>query len=156
MGPNNVQPKWYTLKSKRKGGRKNEDVSGEVQIQFSIVDSANPNAAPAEIYQKFRTTLAAEDEDELSRLPSNASEDLEKDEDTSEETDDPSKPEVVETQRKKKRLARLRRKSIAARAYAFGGKDDILGIVFLEVSKVTDLPPERNCKYCISRSKSRS
>lgn len=94
--------------------------------------------------------MSSEEDDELSRLPSHDSlgddvDDIEKDEDTSDETDDPTKPDIVENKKKRKRLAVLRRKSLAARAYEFTGKDsDVSGIIFLEVSKITDLPPERN------------
>lgn len=124
-----------------------------MQIQFSVYDPSNLKATPEEIYQKFnKTVIAAEEDDDLSRLPSNESlgddlDDLEKDDDTSDETDDPNKPDVVEKKKKKKRLAVLRRKSMAARAYEFTGKDsDVSGIIFLEVKKITDLPPERNSK----------
>lgn len=94
--------------------------------------------------------MATEEDDDLARLPSNDSigddaDDLEKDEDTSDETDDPAKADVVEKKKKKKRLAVLRRKSLAQRAYEFTGKDsDISGIIFLEIRKITDLPPEKN------------
>ena len=123
-----------------------------MQIQFSVVDPTNPSASPEEIYQKFKkTVVSADDDDDLAQLPSNESlageegDDGEKDEDTSDETDDPSKPEIVEKKQKKKKLAMLRRKSIAARAYEFTGKDSVIaGIVFLEINKITDLPPEKN------------
>lgn len=71
----------------------------------------------------------------------------EHDHETSDETDEPSKAGKAAKQEKKKRLARLRRKSIAVRAYDFVGKDsDVSGIIFMEVIKITDLPPERNSK----------
>lgn len=87
-----------------------------------------------------------EDEDE-------AGADLEADEDDEDEateTDTSTKPgtgdKIAHKKQKKKRLARLRRKSIAVRAYEFAGRDtDLSGILFMEISKITDLPPERNC-----------
>jgi phosphatidylserine decarboxylase len=77
-------------------------------------------------------------------------------EETSDETDDPTKPEVVEKRRRRLRLKRLKRKSLAHRAYQFSGVGNgVQGIVFMEIVKVTDLPPERNgmrpstpCKFC--------
>ena len=66
--------------------------------------------------------------------------------DTSDETDDPTKPDSIEKRKRKRRLARLRRRSIAIRAYEFTGNSDVAGIIFAEVVKVTDLPPERNSK----------
>jgi len=41
------------------------------------------------------------------------------------------------------RLRGLRKKKQAG-AYEFGGGSEVVGIVFLEIGKVTDLPPERN------------
>ena len=63
--------------------------------------------------------------------------------DTSDETDDPAKPEIAEKRKRKLRLARLKRKA-KARAYEFTGASDVTGIAFLEIVKITDLPPERN------------
>ncbi|KAJ9214427.1 hypothetical protein DTO166G4_4051 [Paecilomyces variotii] len=136
------QPKWYTLKSKRKPGKKGSTVSGEILMQFSLYDASNPAASPEETYQKFKAVVrAADDEDELSRANTNELEDNE----TSEETDDQGKSEGVEKRKRKLRIARLKRKSIAARAYQFSGAGNgISGIVFLEISRIKDLPPERN------------
>ncbi|CAL5867907.1 uncharacterized protein PFLUO_LOCUS2129 [Penicillium psychrofluorescens] len=138
------QPKWYTLNSKRKPSKKKDSViSGEILLQFSISDSAKPDASPAEISQKFRSLVyAGEDEDQIT--PGELDE-LDRDEETSDETDDPSKPEVVEKRRRRLRMARLKRKSLAARAYQFSGSGSgVQGIMFVEVVRVTDLPPERN------------
>ncbi|KAJ5818117.1 Phosphatidylserine decarboxylase-related protein [Penicillium riverlandense] len=138
------QPKWYTLTSKRKPTKKKDSViSGEILLQFSISDSGNPNASPAEISQKFRSLVSAgEDEDQI---PPGELDDLDRDEETSDETDDLSKPEVREKRRRRLRLARLKRKSLAARAYQFSGSGTgVQGIMFMEVVRVTDLPPERN------------
>jgi phosphatidylserine decarboxylase len=141
-------------------------VSGEVQMQFSLVDAANPAASPEEIYQKFRSTILAaeaDSEDSISRLPSNdtkadedsdaepegadAVEEAGRDEETSDETEDQTKPES-EKKKKKRKLKMLRRKSRAIRAYEFTGKDsDVSGIIFLEIRKITDLPPEKNSEY---------
>jgi len=146
-----LQPKWYNLKSKRKGKR--GVVSGEVQMQFSLVDTYNPSATGDEILQKYKSMLAAENEDD--RLLSRATTtdtvaDLDEAdrlevELTSDETDEPSKAAREDKQAKKKRLARLRRKSIAVRSYEFIGKDsDVSGIIFMEIQKINDLPPESN------------
>lgn len=151
----NVQqePRWYKLKSTRREGKKSGTVSGEVLIQFSIVDSANPSASPEEIRKKFQAYLGAEDEDDdLSRVSTNAEDNFNEDEvddadilDDEPDTDTAPKDVVAANKEKKKRLARLRRKSIAARAYNFLGADnEVSGIIFMEIIKVTDLPPERN------------
>lgn len=114
-------------------------------MQFSLYDASNITAPPEEVYQKFKAVVcAAEDEDDLTQI--NAQDFEDKDDETSEETDDQAKPEVVVEKRKRKlRVARLKRKSIAARAYQFTGSgNSISGIVFVEISKIKDLPPERN------------
>lgn len=70
----------------------------------------------------------------------------EKDLETSDETDDPIKAGGTEKRKKKLRLARLKKKT-KARAYEFSGGTDIVGIVFLDIGKITDLPPERNSRF---------
>ena len=162
-----LKPKWYSLKSRRKGN-KSSQVSGEVQMQFSLYDSANPAASPEEIYQKFKSTiLAAEDDPDdglfentshedneyaITRLEDEESvDDLGKGEETSDETEDQSKPGSSEKSKKRKKLKMLRRKSRAIRAYQFTGKNsDVSGIIFLEIGKITDLPPEKNSKIAHS------
>jgi phosphatidylserine decarboxylase len=140
------------LKSKRKPAKKKKDsvISGEILLQFSISDSAKPDASPAEVSQKFRSLVFAGEEEE--QIPLGELDSLDRDEETSDETDDLSKPEVVEKRRRRLRLARLRRKSLAARAYQFSGSGTgVQGIMFMEIVRVTDLPPERNgMGYCIS------
>ncbi|KAL4765333.1 putative phosphatidylserine decarboxylase Psd2 [Aspergillus foveolatus] len=143
------QPRWYTLKSNRKPGkRKDNNVSGEILLQFSLSDPSNPTASPTEIYTRFKTLVSTGDEDEYFPPVSSSTileESGDRDEETSDETDDPTKPEAVEKRRRRLRLKRLKRKSLAARAYQFSGVGNgVQGIVFMEIVKVTDLPPERN------------
>lgn len=129
-------------------------MSGEVQLQFSLVDSANPAASPEEIVRKFRSVIQADYEDDfgLSRQSTNTEEqeledeDLDDDAESINEAESPGKQSVA-TKEKRRRMARLRRKSIAVRAYEFVGKDsDLSGIIFMEIGKITDLPPEKNSK----------
>lgn len=75
--------------------------------------------------------------------------DDEKDLETSDETDDPTKPASTEKRKKKLRLARLKKKS-KKRAYEFSGGSDVVGIIFLDIGKITDLPPERNSMHVVS------
>ncbi|PGH09435.1 phosphatidylserine decarboxylase [Blastomyces parvus] len=139
------QPQWYTLHSGRKAGKKRGDVSGEIQMQFTLFDPTNPSAEPAEILQKFKALVSSDDEDEIVPVTSPDTDDLEKEDEATDGTDDANKQDVVEKRRRKLRLARLKRKSIAARAYQFSGsKDGISGIVFMEIVKILDLPPEKN------------
>ena len=150
-----LQPKWYKLKSKRKGNKKNL-VSGEVQMQFSLMDTYNPTATEEDTLRRYKSAIAAgyDDDDEvLSRTPTiegedggaDIGDDAEHEHETSDETDEPSGKAAKKE--KKKRKARLRRQSIAVRAYEFvGGVGDVSGIIFMEILKITDLPPERNCR----------
>ncbi|KAJ5793462.1 hypothetical protein N7457_000061 [Penicillium paradoxum] len=143
-GQVNQEPKWYTLNSKRKSSKKKDStVSGEILLQFSLVDSANPAATPADIYRKFKKLVYSGDDDD--QIPPTDLEDLDREEETSDEPDDLAGAEVVEKRRRRLRLARLRRKSLAARAYQFSGSGTgVQGLVFMEIIRVTDLPPERN------------
>ncbi|KAJ5475631.1 Phosphatidylserine decarboxylase proenzyme 3 [Penicillium diatomitis] len=132
---------------KKKREKKDSNVSGEILLQFSLVDPATPTPPPADIYRKFRSLVRAGEEDDSS--PDEQLQQLDLDDDldqeTSDETDDPSRPEVVETRRRRHRLARLRKRSLAARAYQFSGSGTgVQGIVFIEVVRVRDLPPEHN------------
>ncbi|KAL8694779.1 MAG: hypothetical protein Q9218_000625 [Villophora microphyllina] len=150
------EPKWYILKSKRKGEKKKKgtSVSGEVQMQFTMADPSNPSATPQEILQKFMVMAAispgpeGDEENEFSRTESNdGNEDEDEDDDndveTSDETEESGKLDVAEKKNKKLRLKRLKKKT-KARAYEFSGGTDVVGIIFVEICKITDLPPERN------------
>jgi len=143
------------LKSNRQGSKKSSQVSGEVQLQFSLIDPSNPSANPEEIERRLRSMIQfdAEDNSMLSRSSTGLTQndpdgDHEDDADSPDESDSPSQLGPSDRKVKKKKLARLRRKSIAVRAYEFMGVDsDISGIVFMEVVKIVDLPPERNSEW---------
>jgi phosphatidylserine decarboxylase len=147
------EPKWFPLESRR-SGKKKAVVTGEIQIQFSLVDASNPNATTDEIMRKFMgfttsTPSPDEDEDEaLLRSESAENEDVPSDdEDSSDEAlDESKKAEKREKRRKKLRLAKLKRKASKLRAYEFSDKSEVAGVLFLEITKVTDLPPEKNGK----------
>jgi phosphatidylserine decarboxylase len=146
------EPKWYPLESRRTG-KKKAVVTGEILLQFSLVDPTNPSAAPAQIIQKFMGFTQSspspdddEDDEALLRMESGEN-DNEEDEESSDEVQDESqKAEKREKRRKKLRLAKLRRKA-KLRAYEFSDKTEVAGVLFLEIVKVTDLPPERNSKF---------
>lgn len=76
-------------------------------------------------------------------MDSKDDDDDEEEEDISDETEDPSTPEAVEKRKRRLRLKRLKKK-VKARAYEFSGGSDCVGIIFLEIGRITDLPPERN------------
>ncbi|KAF2087865.1 hypothetical protein K490DRAFT_40649 [Saccharata proteae CBS 121410] len=144
------QPKWYPLES-RKSGKKKSKVTGEVLLGFQIVDPSNPSATPDQLYHKFLGLAAIspspdEEDEELDRFESGelSGESGSDEEESSDETSDGSKKaEKKEKKMKKARLAKLRRK-VTQRAYEFNGNSSVAGVLFLEVQRITDLPPERN------------
>ncbi|KAF2190196.1 hypothetical protein K469DRAFT_699807 [Zopfia rhizophila CBS 207.26] len=144
------EPKWFPLESRRTGKKKSV-VTGEVLLQFSLVDTSNPSATPEQIIQKFMGFAATspspdEEEDEaLLRMDSGEADEQEDDEEegSDEIHDESKKAEVQEKRRKKLRLAKLKKKA-KLRAYEFSDKTEVAGVLFLEIVKITDLPPERN------------
>jgi len=154
------EPKWYSLESRR-SGKKKSVVTGEIQIQFSLIDASNPNANVEDIMRKFMSFTAStpspdeEDDDALLRSESaelEAENDGQTDDDDSsdEPLDESKKAEKREKRRKKLRLARLKRKANKLRAYEFSDKSEVAGVLFLEITKVTDLPPEKNGKPALN------
>ncbi len=147
-------PKWHKLKSKRPGGKKSSNVSGEVLLQFTMYDSTDLTATPAQVMEKFHAITGGEIPESVTPItprgvpgmttPGATIEDyFEEDEEPSDETDDPTKPGNIEKRKRKLRLRGLRKKKQLG-AYEFSGDSEVVGIVFLEIQKITDLPPERN------------
>ncbi|KAF1846900.1 uncharacterized protein K460DRAFT_392378 [Cucurbitaria berberidis CBS 394.84] len=143
------EPQWFPLQSRR-SGKKKSVVSGEIQIQFSLLDASNPAAEPHQILQKLLAiagqTPSPNEEEEmlLLRGDSNVT-DNEDEEDSSDEAQDESKKaEKREKRRKKLRMARLKKKAKQMSGYEYSSNGDIAGVLFLEIQKITDLPPERN------------
>ncbi|KKY31306.1 putative phosphatidylserine decarboxylase [Diaporthe ampelina] len=169
------EPKWFPLKNKRTG-KKAAKVSGEVLLQFTLYDAANPSATDADIAAKFTALTSAVPEADptlkdltpsrtpilaptkpstspsppISRRPT---EDISDDDyaeydmydDETPEEEDPSRPESVEKRKRRLRIKGLKRKK-RDNPYEFtnGDRNDVVGIIFLEVVKITDLPPESN------------
>ncbi|KAK0668965.1 phosphatidylserine decarboxylase-domain-containing protein [Cercophora samala] len=164
-------PTWYKLKSKRPG-KKTGVVSGEVQLQFSLLDISNKDATPQQIYEKFaaiaksapavdssltptpsRTPVLAPTKGKVpspapslgGRVTDDADEDDDYDyEDETPEDEDPTKPETAEKRRRRLRIKGLKRKKRQNPYEFINGGSDVVGIIFLEITKITDLPPESN------------
>jgi phosphatidylserine decarboxylase len=123
------------------------------------VDTSDSSAHSKEILQKLASTIGiipdedAEENEDLTKLDNLDLDDDNDDDDeideknpeTSDETDNPQQPERAEKRRRKLRLKRLKKRA-KARAYEFTGGTNVVGVVFLEVGKITDLPPERNSR----------
>lgn len=89
-----------------------------------------PTSAPA-LTRKISNTDDYEDEDAYDDEPPL-------------EDEDPSKPETVEKRKRRLRIKGLKKKR-RDNPYEFvNGGSDVLGIVFLEIKNITDLPPESN------------
>ena len=110
------EPRWYPLKSKRPGVKKG-NVSGEVLLQFTMLDSGNIGATPQQVIEKFKILCGTESGDLLGpETPTSRASRLfagdeqgdedeyrsEEDEEPSDETDDQTKSESVE--KRKRRL----------------------------------------------------
>ncbi len=140
-----AEPKWFKLEGRRTGRKKkkSDEVSGEVLLKFSIFDPINSAATEQQIVQKFRGVVASgqdgesdsDDEDLLSRL---ASRDLD---------DGLKTPDGTPTEKGKKRrqqkIKKMKHKN-KLKAYEFNGMSDVAGVLFLEINRITDLPPEKN------------
>ncbi|KAF1989938.1 hypothetical protein K402DRAFT_418046 [Aulographum hederae CBS 113979] len=147
-GHTSQEPKWYPLAS-RKSGKKKSNVTGEVLLKFEVYDPNNASATPEQILHSLMSIAATdsidEDEDELlARAESaDADDDGSDDEDDSDESDDSISVVDKQGKKKKMRLARLKKKA-KQHGYEFNGMANVAGVLFLEVQKITDLPPERN------------
>jgi phosphatidylserine decarboxylase len=148
----NQNPQWFPLESRR-SGRKKSVVSGEIQLQFALVDPADPAATPEQMLQKFiaiasqNTDDDDDDEELLARADSNATDvdDDDEDESSDEAQDETKKAAKKEKRRRKLKLHKLKRKAKGIRTYGFPASNaEVAGVLFLEIQKATDLPPERN------------
>jgi phosphatidylserine decarboxylase len=125
-------------------------VTGAVQLQFTLSDPLDSSASPQQIIQKLGVICGAnsspevdegdEGEEGLERFESG-----EIDDEDDETLDDSSAaaPEAAEKKKKRLRLARLKRKA-KERGYEFTGSTDIAGVLFVEIQRIEDLPPEKN------------
>ncbi|BFZ61583.1 phosphatidylserine decarboxylase [Saitoella coloradoensis] len=146
---------WYALTSSRKKSR----VSGEMQLRFSLFDptgNATTNEQLLAVWQQYYwRSMGADLEDTLNKIRSNgsASSYLEEPEvyDADEGVASESAVEDMvsvsgdsaaeeDGKRKKKEKRKNKKKVFGFNA----GTQDVLGLIFLEIKSITDLPPERN------------
>jgi phosphatidylserine decarboxylase len=155
--------KWHRLEGRRTGGKKKKDenVSGEVQLKFTLYDAINTSATSQHVMSKLVGIIGDlgqddedEDEDDLLELTNSGEQELD---DLAEEDDDKEPSDetdggahtpggIADQQQKKRRRRRLRRKrnQKALQSFEFGVTSDVSGVLFLEIGKITDLPPEKN------------
>ena len=136
-------------------------VTGEVLLEFTLYDPLHTSARPQQVLQALTgmstTDIDPDDETLLDRENSlDPDEDDDDDDDThaSDEQEDTTTTETPAKRKRRLKLARLKKKA-KQRAYEFSGTSDLAGVLFLEVAKITDLPPERNSRtqkvrlYCV-------
>lgn len=169
------EPRWFSLRSKRPG-KKTSLVSGEVLLQFRLLDTTNKDATPQQTFERFLAIAssfpAAESMSRnqtpsltpilapthypspgqspgscapVSRRPTDDEEDeYDEYEEEAQEYEDMSKPENAERRRRRLRIRRLKARK-RQNPYEFNnGGSDVVGIIFLEICHITDLPPESN------------
>jgi phosphatidylserine decarboxylase len=138
-------PRWLALESRRQG-KKASIVTGEIQLQFTLVDSSNPTTTSDVIMQHLHTLISTSNPD-LTEVE----QDLETEADAAQDSaaqDSTAQDSTAEvTEKKKRRLLRIAKIKKKAKdlGYAFNSSSSSLaGVLFLEVQKIVDLPPEKN------------
>jgi phosphatidylserine decarboxylase len=126
----------------RRSGKKTGPITGAIQIQFSLYDPTNTSATPEKILDKLYGLLGTGEltADELSRVDTS---DLEDEEEPVSEFEEGATPEQNAKKKRRLRLARLKRKA-KEHGYEFTGGSDVAGVLFVEIQRITDLPPEKN------------
>jgi phosphatidylserine decarboxylase len=133
-----------------KSSRKKYGVSGEIQLSLQLVDGANETAINADISAKWLAWQGAflqapspisGDDDPLSRDLGNNHGLSDDDEDES-----PSPEEYASAADKasKKGKNKENKRKMDRGHYQLSSVSDVVGVIFLEISSITDLPPERN------------
>lgn len=143
-----TEPRWFPLKSTRKGAQ----ISGEIQLQFSLTDSSDPAAPAEQISQKWQLFIGSfvrtppSEEENLDQQLGEAGIELDDEEDDSSEADESKSDEGAQAGKAapiKEKKDKVQKK-LKQTAYEFSHGTDVVGVVYLEVSKITDLPPEHN------------
>ncbi|KAH0611065.1 uncharacterized protein H6S33_011492 [Morchella sextelata] len=164
-GRTSQEPRWFPLKS----SRKKATISGEIQLQLCLLDTSDDAATPEQIMQKWTTWLSNfngtpspsaspsiyEQDDPLSRDLGDTG--ISDDEEDMMEPDGtlgrprfdrmgtsvsmaPSiAPSITPSMMKGKAGGDKK-----GRHYELSRESDVVGVVFLEINSITDLPPEKN------------
>ncbi|KAJ8125461.1 hypothetical protein O1611_g8178 [Lasiodiplodia mahajangana] len=103
-----------------------------------------PMLGPASMSKSEMTTPAPLSRNATDISQDDEDEDDEMDDDETPEEEDPNKPEAIEKRKRKLRIKGLKRKK-RQNPYEFSnGGGDVVGLIFLEICNITDLPPESN------------
>ncbi|KAK9243848.1 phosphatidylserine decarboxylase-domain-containing protein [Lipomyces tetrasporus] len=148
------EPQWYPLYSSR--ARKTY-VRGYIYIKLALVCPLDPGATNEILLSKWKTLVSQRPDpaaplmnlSDSDSVPDNSSSSESSDEgneegsETSPETTADSSSANVSGRTSRRRRLRLRRRR-SHKPYHVGSLADVVGVVFFEIVKVADLPPERN------------
>ncbi|OLN81166.1 Phosphatidylserine decarboxylase proenzyme 3-like protein 2 [Colletotrichum chlorophyti] len=127
--------KFYSLVSQLPASSRNITPTMTPLIQPVKNLRLRSGATPSPPLTRNQTDADQEDDDD--------DDDLDVEDDTPED-EDPNKPEVVEKRKRRLRIKGLKKKR-RENAYEFNNSGgDVVGIIYLEVVNITDLPPEPN------------
>jgi phosphatidylserine decarboxylase len=122
-----------------------------VQLQFSLTDPSAPNATPEQVLKKLAAAIGSSQLDlgENRSSPENSGS-PEPDNESAEHSepattgDTAAASDVQEKKRKRILMIANLRKRAKERGYEFINGSPVAGVLFVEVQRITDLPPERN------------
>ncbi|KAK9317608.1 phosphatidylserine decarboxylase-domain-containing protein [Lipomyces starkeyi] len=145
------EPQWYPLYSTR---ARKKYVKGYVYIKLALVCPLDPGATNENLLSRWKTMVSDDSDPTTPLLPLSDSESVFDNSVSSLESSDEERetpPEAIanstylnipEKTSRRRRLRLRRRRS--HKPYHVGSLADVVGVVFFEIVKVTDLPPERN------------
>ncbi|EWC46617.1 hypothetical protein DRE_04104 [Drechslerella stenobrocha 248] len=153
-GVSEISSRWLPLVSTRKKAK----ISGEIRLDLAVVDRTGKQPSLEQILAVFKLSPSVAGTPMLEiENPAGLGIDVVTDEDVSDEEDDTAdeaieasgtaKQETEEKQKAKKRLklrTRNMRKKKAVSSYELTSGGDVVGVMFVEITSCTDLPPEKN------------
>ncbi|KAI1372901.1 phosphatidylserine decarboxylase-domain-containing protein [Hypoxylon crocopeplum] len=121
-------------------------------LAASLPEAASRNATPNMTPMLGPTSVpksSSTPSPQLSRNTTDGSQDDEDydeilDDDETPEEEDPTKPETIEKRKRRLRIKGLKRKRRQNPYEFINGGSDVVGLIFLEICSITDLPPESN------------
>ncbi|KAI8966678.1 phosphatidylserine decarboxylase-domain-containing protein [Daldinia sp. FL1419] len=110
------------------------NVTPNMTPMLGPTSTTKPGTSPSPQMSQNTTDGSQDDEDDDEIL----------DDDETPEDEDPSKPDAIEKRKRRLRIKGLKRKR-RQNPYEFvNGGSDVVGLIFLEICSITDLPPESN------------
>ncbi|EPS45252.1 hypothetical protein H072_765 [Dactylellina haptotyla CBS 200.50] len=159
-GASEITSRWFQLVSTKKKAK----ISGEIQLDLALFEKSGKPASIEQILSIFKGSPSIAGTPMLEfENPAGLGVDMGSDDDMSDEDDDTadegieatgsSKQDTDEKEKKKKKKkkslklktkAKKMRKKKPVNSYEFANSSDVVGVMFIEISSCTDLPPEKN------------